>query len=273
MAGRPPRRPLRGSVLLQAGPGAEWVPGVVGRVLRAQQPHVRGEALRGRGSRGAYVTLGRSAQTLLCTLPGDNGTSSSLTQGPGQAGSRGRVVVASERRLVRTGRCSSAKRVSPGSPEPPGVRRDPAGVRRAPLGVPRAPQGSQRPHRGPQSPPRGPQSPRWHEGPARAPSVAWPGRRDGVSGPCDRPACTKYTLGGECPGAVSSSARSPPGLLTRESSLSCGPASHPSWAPSKPPPFIPGGRCSRRISAQSRPAQQPPRETWKVQSWQLKRPL
>lgn len=139
--GETPRRPLRGSVLLQAGPGAEWVPGVVGRVLRAQQPHVRGEALRGRGSRGAYVTLGRSAQTLLCTLPGDNGTSSSLTQGPGQAGSRGRVVVASERRLVRTGRRSSAKRVSPGSPEPPGVRRDPAGVRRAPPGVPRVPAG------------------------------------------------------------------------------------------------------------------------------------
>lgn len=137
--GETPRRPLRGSVLLQAGPGAEWVPGVVGRVLRAQQPHVRGEALRGRGSRGAYVTLGRSAQTLLCTLPGDNGTSSSLTQGPGQAGSRGRVVVASERRLVRIGRRSSAKRVSPGSPEPPGVRRDPAGVRRAPPGVPRVP--------------------------------------------------------------------------------------------------------------------------------------
>lgn len=118
MAGRPPGDPF-GGALLQAGPGAEWVPGVVGRVLRAQQPHVRGEALRGRGSRGAYVTLGRSAQTLLCTLPGDNGTSSSLTQGPGQAGSRGRVVVASERRLVRTGRRSSAKRVSPGSPESP----------------------------------------------------------------------------------------------------------------------------------------------------------
>lgn len=133
--GETPRRPLRGSVLLQAGPGAEWVPGVVGRVLRAQQPHVRGEALRGQGSRGAYVTLGRSAQTLLCTLPGDNGTSSSLTQGPGQAGSQGRVVVASERRLVRTGRRSSAKRVSPGSPEPPGVCRDPAGVRRAPAGM------------------------------------------------------------------------------------------------------------------------------------------
>lgn len=157
--GETPRRPLRGSVLLQAGPGAEWVPGVVGRVLRAQQPHVRGEALRGRGSRGAYVTLGRSAQTLLCTLPGDNGTSSSLTQGPGQAGSRGRVVVASERRLVRTRWRSSAKRVSPGSPEPPGVRRDPAGVRRAPPGVPRAPQGSQRPHRGPQSPPGVPRVP------------------------------------------------------------------------------------------------------------------
>lgn len=139
--GETPRRPLWGSVLLQAGPGAEWVPGVVGRVLRAQQPHVRGEALRGRGSRGAYVTLGRSAQTLLCTLPGDNGTSSSLTQGPGQAGSRGRVVVASERRLVRTRWRSSAKRVSPGSPEPPGVRRDPAGVRRAPPGVPRVPAG------------------------------------------------------------------------------------------------------------------------------------
>lgn len=139
--GETPRRPLRGSVLLQAGPGAEWVPGVVGRVLRAQQPHVRGEALRGRGSRGAYVTLGRSAQTLLCTLPGDNGTSSSLTQGPGQAGSRGRVVVASERRLVRTGRRSSAKRVSPGSPEPPRVPRDPTGVRRAPPGVPRVPAG------------------------------------------------------------------------------------------------------------------------------------
>lgn len=139
--GETPRRPLRGSVLLQAGPGAEWVPGVVGRVLRAQQPHVRGEVLRGRGSRGGYVTLGRSAQTLLCTLPGDNGTSSSLTQGPGQAGSRGRVVVASERRLVRTGRRSSAKRVSPGSPEPPGVPRDPTGVRRAPPGVPRVPAG------------------------------------------------------------------------------------------------------------------------------------
>lgn len=150
--GETPRRPLRGSVLLQAGPGAEWVPGVVGRVLRAQQPHVHGEALRGRGSRGAYVTLGRSAQTLLCTLPGDNGTSSSLTQGPGQAGSRGRVVVASERRLVRIGRRSSAKRVSPGSPEPPGVRR-------APPGVPRALQGSQRPHRGPQSPPGVPRVP------------------------------------------------------------------------------------------------------------------
>lgn len=142
--GETPRRPLRGSVLLQAGPGAEWVPGVVGRVLRAQQPHVRGEALRGRGSRGAYVTLGRSAQTLLCTLPGDNGTSSSLTQGPGQAGSRGRVVVASERRLVRIGRCSSAKRVSPGSPEPPGVRRDPAGVRRAPPPVSPEPPGVRR---------------------------------------------------------------------------------------------------------------------------------
>lgn len=157
--GETPRRPLWGSVLLQAGPGAEWVPGVVGRVLRAQQPHVRGEALRGRGSRGAYVTLGRSAQTLLCTLPGDNGTSSSLTQGPGQAGSRGRVVVASERRLVRTGRCSSAKRVSPGSPEPPGVRRDPPGVPRAPR-VPRDPAGVRRaPPRCPQSPPGFPETP------------------------------------------------------------------------------------------------------------------